>query len=71
MDPYHLGGSGSVSDDTDPDPGIAPKTNQNHVIKNQNCPQIHDEKITFFQYFQFFVKSLHFLLHFGIYSKYK
>ena len=37
-DPYHLAGSGSVSDDTDPDPGIAPKTNQYHVIKNQNCP---------------------------------
>ena len=29
MDPYHLAGSGSVSNDTDPDLGSA-KTNQNH-----------------------------------------
>ena len=30
---YQCFGSGSVSDDTDPDPDIAPKTNQNHAIK--------------------------------------
>ena len=35
-DPYHLARSGSVSNDTDPDPGSA--KNQKHAIKNQNCP---------------------------------
>ena len=39
MDPYHLAGSGSVSNDTDPDPGSAEKflakTNQNHKKKKK------------------------------------
>ena len=42
-DPYHLAGSGSVSDDTDPDPGSS-KTYQNH---GEKCPKkydLHEEK---------------------------
>ena len=68
MDPYHLVGSGSVSDDTDPNPNpcIAPKLTytmpkkirlvRKYMMKN-NC-------------FNIFIFLLYFFLHFGLYSKY-
>ena len=42
MDPYHLAGSGSISNDMDPDPGST-KTNQNHK-KNPYKYYLHEEK---------------------------
>ena len=49
-DPYHL--AGSVPDDTDP--GIAPKTNQNHVIKKSNLSKYMMKK-NFLSIFYFFL----------------
>ena len=53
-DPYHLVGSGSVLNDTDPDPGIAPKTNQNHIKKIKIVRKYMMKKYLAFNIFIFF-----------------
>ena len=57
MDPYHLVGFGSVSNDTDPDPGIAPNTNQNHVKKIKIVRKYMMKKYLEFNIFIFLLKD--------------
>ena len=56
-DPYRLVGSGSVSNDTDPDPGIAPKTNQNHLKKIKIVRKYMMKKYLAFNIFIFLLKD--------------
>ena len=55
MDPYHLVGSGSGTVLNDTDPGIAPKTNQNHVKKIKIVRKYMMKKYLAFNIFIFFL----------------